>query len=235
MSLPAASPHPPTAHTHLCYSIRDLRRTSQLAWPLCGAHLVAYDGHADPKAGLCLFLPSLPQPSSPLPPPPSPIVRAKVSLEACPGLTVCVWGRDSGGRSQALPPPWSGPQLFPGPGQLPERGRRWQWQPANVLHIPHHSLFTCSSHPPDMGRESPLPFSWRDEPAYPSPPSGQRGDHHAPPSWGPGLPGPQYICISKPHNAGGRGAVGARLGEAMWVQREGLRPPPISGACHGAL
>lgn len=46
-------------------------------------------------------------------------------------------------------------------------------------------------------------------------------DRHAPPSGGPRLPGPQTFAFQS-HTMP---AVGARLGEAVWVQREGLRSP----------
>lgn len=58
-----------------------------------------------------------------------------------------------------------------------------------------------------------------------------RGDYHAPSPGAAGSPAHSMF----PFQSHTMPAVGARLGEAVWVQREGLRPPPISGARDGAL
>lgn len=177
-------------------------------------------------------------PACPNPPHHYPHPHPQLCEQRCPWRPVlgalCVCGGGGGARPSHLP----GPDLscFQGLASCPKEAEGGSGSLQTSCTFP---TTACLPAPPATpltwgGRVHFLPPGGMSQ-HTPRSPLVSAGDHHAPPSWGPRLPSPQYICISKPHNAGGRGAVGARLGEAMWVQREGLRPPPISGACAGAL
>lgn len=211
---------------HPCCGIRGLTQTSQLAWPVCSGCALAGGFSAENSSGGQRWGCRLYSGPGPLPPQLVPIpltVSAKVSLETWPGLAV-----------RGEPGPHISPvqaSAAPGPGHRPEGGRRRQWETtARILHVSHCSLFTCSSsRPPTLGRESPFPSSWRDEPVgMRIPPNLSVVSLARPP--GPSLLGPQapqpaaYLHFKDTQwERTGRGW--GRLGEAAWVQREGLRPP----------